>query len=273
MTRSRRSTRPPRARARDGGGFWTQIWPGRSTSIAHDHILAMLGTFPARGMVAQWLRAGVVENGRLSSHRGGNSSRRCGQPRAAEHRPARDGAGRRSPLPDDRPAAGQIVAGCPVLIRYADDLVALCHSRQEALEVKAQARRLAGAQGSGVQRGQDACRHPRRGLRLPRIQRPPLRRQAPDQAEQGGRQTDPGTAAHRAAVPARDQRAHGDQEAQPDHPGMGRLLPDTGLQRGVRRAGRLPVAAHIQVGQVQPREQADPLGRSPGTTAGSTRPA
>jgi RNA-directed DNA polymerase len=34
--------------------------------IAHDHILAMLGTFPARGMVAQWLRAGVVENGRLS---------------------------------------------------------------------------------------------------------------------------------------------------------------------------------------------------------------
>ena len=34
--------------------------------ITHDHILAMLGTFPARGMVAQWLKAGVVENGRLS---------------------------------------------------------------------------------------------------------------------------------------------------------------------------------------------------------------
>ncbi|MGH2942265.1 MAG: group II intron maturase-specific domain-containing protein, partial [Solirubrobacteraceae bacterium] len=29
------------------------------------------------------------------------------------------------------------VAGCPVLIRYADDLVALGHSRDEALEVKA----------------------------------------------------------------------------------------------------------------------------------------
>jgi hypothetical protein len=25
--------------------------------LAHDHILAMLGTFPARGMVAQWLKA------------------------------------------------------------------------------------------------------------------------------------------------------------------------------------------------------------------------
>ena len=29
------------------------------------------------------------------------------------------------------------MTGCPVLIRYADDLVALCHTRQEALEVKA----------------------------------------------------------------------------------------------------------------------------------------
>jgi RNA-directed DNA polymerase len=33
--------------------------------------------------------------------------------------------------------AGQTVAGCPVLIRYADDLVTLCHSQDEALEVKA----------------------------------------------------------------------------------------------------------------------------------------
>jgi RNA-directed DNA polymerase len=40
-----------------------------------------------------------------------------------------------------RTDAGQTVAGSPVLVRYADDLVALCHSRQEALEVKA---RLAG---------------------------------------------------------------------------------------------------------------------------------
>ena len=34
--------------------------------IDHDHILNQLGTFPARGMVAQWLRAGVVENGRFA---------------------------------------------------------------------------------------------------------------------------------------------------------------------------------------------------------------
>ena len=34
--------------------------------IAHDHILTMIGTFPAWGMVRAWLKAGVVENGRLS---------------------------------------------------------------------------------------------------------------------------------------------------------------------------------------------------------------
>ena len=43
---------------------------------------------------------------------------------------------------------------------------------------------MAGAQGSCLQRGQDAYRPPRRRLRLPRIQRPPLPSQAADQAVQ-----------------------------------------------------------------------------------------
>jgi RNA-directed DNA polymerase len=30
--------------------------------LGHDHILASLGAFPGRGMVAQWLKAGVVED-------------------------------------------------------------------------------------------------------------------------------------------------------------------------------------------------------------------
>ncbi len=34
--------------------------------IDHDHLLAQLGTFPARGLVRQWLKAGVVERGRFS---------------------------------------------------------------------------------------------------------------------------------------------------------------------------------------------------------------
>ena len=34
-------------------------------------------------------------------------------------------------------SAAQAAAGSPVLVRYADDLVALCHSRQQAEQVKA----------------------------------------------------------------------------------------------------------------------------------------
>jgi RNA-directed DNA polymerase len=38
---------------------------GAFDRISHRHILDQLGTFPARGMIWQWLKAGVVENGRL----------------------------------------------------------------------------------------------------------------------------------------------------------------------------------------------------------------
>ena len=34
----------------------------------------------------------------------------------------------------------------------------------------------------------------------------------------------------------------------PDHPGLGGLLPDSGVDQDVRRPGRLPVEAHLQVG-------------------------
>jgi RNA-directed DNA polymerase len=38
---------------------------GAFDRIAHHHLMSMLGSFPARGMVQQWLKAGVVENGRV----------------------------------------------------------------------------------------------------------------------------------------------------------------------------------------------------------------
>jgi RNA-directed DNA polymerase len=34
---------------------------GAFDHIDHSHLLGLLGTFPARGQVAQWLRAGVIE--------------------------------------------------------------------------------------------------------------------------------------------------------------------------------------------------------------------
>jgi hypothetical protein len=54
-----------------------------------------------------------------------------------------------------------------------------------------------------------------------------------------------------------------DRQAQPDHPGLGRLLPGRGLQRGVRLAGQPRVEAGLQVGQAHAPEQAEGLDDSP----------
>ena len=106
---------------------------GAFDRIAHDHILNQLGTFPARGMVRQWLKAGVVENGRLTRTEEGTPQGGVvspvllnivlhGMETAAGVRYGADKRARK---------------GSPVLIRYADDFVVHCHTRQEANEVKA----------------------------------------------------------------------------------------------------------------------------------------
>jgi len=105
--------------------------------LAHDHILHMLGSFPARGMVAQWLKAGVVEHGRL--HRTEDGVPQGGVVSPLLLNIALHGMEQAAGVRYD--TNGWARADSPVVIRYADDLLALCHSRQQALEVKA---RLAG---------------------------------------------------------------------------------------------------------------------------------
>jgi RNA-directed DNA polymerase len=105
--------------------------------IDHSHLLDQLGMFPGRGMIAAWLRAGVMERGRFAptergSPQGGVISPVLmnvalhGMEQAAGVRYIRTGAN-----------AGTARAGSPVVVRYADDLVALCHSREQAEQVKA----------------------------------------------------------------------------------------------------------------------------------------
>ena len=110
---------------------------GAFDRIAHDHILTMLGTFPAREMIRQWLKAGVIEQGRLHRTEEGTPQGGVASPvllNVALHGMEK-AAGVRNHTTGR--AAGWAVAGTPVLIRYADDFVVLCHTRQQALEVKA----------------------------------------------------------------------------------------------------------------------------------------
>ena len=96
------------------------------------------GGFPATDVIERWLKAGVVEQGWFTptdegTPQGGVISPVLlnvalhGMEQAAESVTTRG----RTATP------GPAVPGSPVLIRYADDLLALCHSREQAEQVKA----------------------------------------------------------------------------------------------------------------------------------------
>src|SRR6266700_8064740 len=114
---------------------------GAFDKISHEHLLEMLGGFPANGMVAGWLKAGIFEAGK------GFAPTEEGTPQGGVISPLllnialhglEEAAGVRYHTGN---YAGTVRAGCPALTRYADDLVVCCHSRQQAEQVKA---RLAG---------------------------------------------------------------------------------------------------------------------------------
>jgi RNA-directed DNA polymerase len=110
--------------------------------IDHSFLLAALGTFPARGLVEQWLKAGVVDRGRFAPTEEGTPQGGVVSPvllNVALHG-MEQAAGVRYRAAGSRDA-GSVLPGKPVLIRYADDLVVLCHSHDQAFQVKA---RLAG---------------------------------------------------------------------------------------------------------------------------------
>ncbi len=114
---------------------------GAFDKISHEHLLEMLGGFPARDMIAGWLKAGIFEAGKGFAPTGE------GTPQGGVISPLllnialhglEEAAGVRYRTGIH---AGDVRDGCPALTRYADDLVVCCHSRQQAEQVKA---RLAG---------------------------------------------------------------------------------------------------------------------------------
>jgi RNA-directed DNA polymerase len=105
--------------------------------IDHSYLLDQLGSFPARGWIAGWLKAGVIDRGRFAptergSPQGGVISPVLmnvvlhGMEEAAGVRYISTGSN-----------AGTARPGSPVVIRYADDVLGLCHSREQAEQVKA----------------------------------------------------------------------------------------------------------------------------------------
>ena len=230
---------------------------GAFDRIAHDHILTTLGTFPARGMVRQWLKAGVIENGRRSRTEEGTPQGGVvspvllnialhGMEAAAGVRYGADKYARK---------------GSPVLIRYADDFVVHCHSRQDANDVKA--RLVAWLAPRGLVFNEDKTRvvsleegYDFLGFNVRRYRGKLLIK--PSKAAVG-------RVRERLRTELRSLRGSNAQAV------IKRLNPIIRgwaayyrtLRRDLRRSGQLPVEAHLQVGDLQPREQADVLGVRP----------
>jgi RNA-directed DNA polymerase len=104
--------------------------------IDHAHLLGALGGFPARGLIEGWLKAGVVEQGRFAPTEEGTPQGGVVSPlllNVALHG-MEEAAGVRYVTAGVN--AVRTASGSPVLVRYADDLVALCASREQAEEVK-----------------------------------------------------------------------------------------------------------------------------------------
>jgi len=105
--------------------------------IDHPQLLSRLGTFPARELIAGWLRAGVIEDGRFTPTGEGTPQGGVISPlllNVALHGMENAAGVRYQRVGSD---AAVTAAGSPVLVRYADDLVAFCHTRQEAQQIKA----------------------------------------------------------------------------------------------------------------------------------------
>jgi RNA-directed DNA polymerase len=104
--------------------------------ISHSFLLAQLGSFPARDMIAAWLRAGVFEAGK------GFAPTEEGTPQGGIISPLLLNVA----LHGLEEAAGvryrtglyaeKVRNGSPVLVRYADDFVACCLTRQQAESVR-----------------------------------------------------------------------------------------------------------------------------------------
>jgi RNA-directed DNA polymerase len=109
--------------------------------IDHARLLDRLGGFPARGTIEAWLRSGVIDHGRFAPTERGSPQGGVISPvlmNVALHGMEEAAGVRYIPTGAN---AGTARPGSPVVIRYADDLLALCHSREQAEQVKA---RLAG---------------------------------------------------------------------------------------------------------------------------------
>ena len=233
--------------------------------IDHSRLLESLGSFPARDLIRDWLKAGVFEAGK------GFAPTDEGTPQGGVISPLllniamhglEEAAGVR--YINSGRHAGQTKAGSPVLVRYADDLVALCHTQWQAEQVKVKLAEWLAPRGLIFNEDKTRIVHVGRsgfdflGFNVRRYHGKLLIKPI-----QGSHPANPGTAPNGDPRLAWIQRAGGHLRAEPRREGVGSLLPGCGVEEDVQRLGRLPVDAHLQMGDLQPPQQVEMVGLGP----------
>jgi RNA-directed DNA polymerase len=113
-------------------------------TIDHGFLLNQIGNFPARGLIPQWLKAGYMEDGVFYPTAAGTPQGGIISPLLANialH-------GMEAALGIQRYAQGTVKKGIRRrVIRYADDFVVFCESRQEAEQAQIDLQRFLGLRG------------------------------------------------------------------------------------------------------------------------------
>jgi RNA-directed DNA polymerase len=109
---------------------------GAFDRIDHDYLMDKIGSFPAREAIRAWLKAGVIDKAEFNPTEEGTPQGGVISPlllNVALHG-MEQAAGVR--YRNSARSDAETVPGSPVLVRYADDYVAMCHSREQAEQVK-----------------------------------------------------------------------------------------------------------------------------------------
>jgi RNA-directed DNA polymerase len=160
--------------------------------IDHSRLLAALGSFPARAMIVGWLKAGVVEDGIFAPTEEGTPQGGVISPlmmNVALHG-LEEAAGVR--YQSSGRHAGNTIPGSPIVVRYADDLVACAHTRQQAEQVTAKPAEWPAPRGLVFTEDKTTIVHLSQGFDFLGVTVRRYRgRQAVDHTESGGRQEAP----------------------------------------------------------------------------------
>src|SRR5262245_38764726 len=106
---------------------------GSFDNIGHDYLLKAIGDIPGKELIRQWLKAGVMEDGAYHATSQGVPQGGVISPlllNLALH-------GLEAALGVERNHQGRVV-GKRAVVRYADDLVVFCESREDATLVAEQ---------------------------------------------------------------------------------------------------------------------------------------